>query len=92
MIACSPERWNNGKGENDPDSCLAIFHSSSFPKGEGSVSFVFSQLYGTPAPIAESQDSEAWPLPARIYGHLRGVSLNLTGIISNIKLILILDI
>ena len=44
----------------------------------------FSLLYGTPAPSAERQLPEAWP--ASIYGHFRGVSLNLPSIIYVINL------
>jgi len=35
-------------------------------------SFFSSLLYGTPAPSAERQHTEAWP--ASTFGHLRGVS------------------
>ena len=45
-------------------------------------SFFPSLLYGTPAPNAERQHPEAWPVST--YGHLRGVPANknlLTGIV-----------
>ena len=37
--------------------------------------YFFSLLYGTPAPSAERQHTEAWP--ASTYGHLRDVSLKI---------------
>ena len=41
MIVCSPERLNDGTGENNQDSLSDNSLALGFPKGEGSVSAPF---------------------------------------------------